>query len=159
MNQSLRPYGITLAFALVVVFAGLFLAGCESVPTSAPPGLTQAEFFQRAQEAADGNNWRTSLFYYETFIDRYPSDRANIAAARYEIAFIHYKLGNYSQAKSGFDTLLSEYKGPNADQLPEWPKVLAQKILAEVDQHLGITPDAKVSGTGNAAAAPVSAAK
>ncbi len=68
MNQSLRPYGLPLAFVLVVVFAGLFLAGCESVPTSAPPGLTQAEFFQRAQEAADVNNWRTSLLKSEAIL-------------------------------------------------------------------------------------------
>lgn len=137
MNQKRRSRVLYIGLVLLAVFAGMLLAGCESVPRKIPEGLTQAEFFQRAQEAADNNNWRTSLLYYQTFINRYPSDRSNIAAAKYEIAFIHYKLGMYAQSKTEFEAMLNEYKGPNADQLPQWPKVLGEKILAKVDAHLG----------------------
>ncbi len=137
MNQKRRSPALYIGPVLLALLAGILLAACESVPRKIPDGLTQAEFFQRAQEAADNNNWRTSLLYYQTFIDRYPTDRSNVAAARYEIAFIHYKLGMYAQSKTEFEGLLNEYKGPNADQLPEWPKVLGEKILAKVDAHLG----------------------
>lgn len=147
MNQKRRSRVLYIELVLLALFAGMLLAACESVPSKIPEDLTQAEFFQRAQEAADNNNWRTSLLYYKTFIDRYPSDRSNIAAARYEIAFIHYKLGIYRQSKTEFEGLLNEYKGPNADQLPQWPKVLGEKILVKVDTHLG----EKAAAAGGAA--------
>jgi len=120
--------------------ATLLLAGCQTVPKEAPPGMTQAEFFQKAQEAADKNEWSTSLFFYRTFEKRFPNDKANIAASDYEIAFIYYKLQDYKVAKTGFERLLAKYSGPDASALPAWPQVLAQEILKEVDVHLGIDP-------------------
>ena len=120
--------------------ATLLLAGCQTVPKEAPPGMTQAEFFQKAQEAADQNEWNTSLFFYRTFEKRFPNDKANIAASDYEISFIYYKLQEYKVAKAGFQRLLTKYSGPDASALPAWPQVLAQEILKEIDTRLGIDP-------------------
>lgn len=130
-----RLLGAVLA-SLVVLFA---LTGCETVPKNVPEGLSQAELFQRAQEAADKSNWNAALVYYQTFLDRYPDDLQNVASARYEIAFIHYRLDKLKVSQQEFNDLLAMYSGPNADKLPQWPKVLATDILKKIDAKLNPT--------------------
>lgn len=118
---------------LVLSALGVLLAGCETVPKNVPEGLSQAELFQRAQEAADKYNWKAALVYYSTFLERYPDDRGNGAAAKYEIAFIHYRLGDLKTARQEFQDLLKLYDASDADKLPQWPKVLADDILKKID--------------------------
>ncbi len=112
------------------------LSACQSSPPEIPQSLSQAEFFQRAQEAADRYDWNTALAYYTTFTERFPMDTANICAAEYEIGFIYYKQKNYEQAKQKFQELLTRYEADNASALPQWPKVLAVKLLKTIDELL-----------------------
>ncbi|GAB4221577.1 MAG: hypothetical protein Kow009_11480 [Spirochaetales bacterium] len=93
------------------------------------------QFFQRAQEESDNYRWDNALLYYETFLERYPNDLPNVLAARYEIAFIHYKKGQYAEAKKLFEELLETYKQfDNPLSVPQWPKVLAEKVLKKIEE-------------------------
>ncbi|MFO7975916.1 MAG: hypothetical protein R6V12_14920, partial [Candidatus Hydrogenedentota bacterium] len=51
--------------------------------------------------------------------------------AEYEIAFIKYKQ-NAPAAEQLFRDLLARYEEEGAELLPAWPKVLAEKLLAEI---------------------------
>ncbi len=121
-------------FALLAA-AVFFSAGCKSAPPVIPDGLSPPEFFQRAQEEADNDRWDNALLYYETFLRQYPDDLPNILAARYEIAFIGYKKGQYDEAKKGFQALLDTYKEfPNPLAVPQWPRVLSEKLLKIIEE-------------------------
>lgn len=89
--------------------AALVLTACQSTPDTIPEGLSQAELFQRAQEAYFDNNFEAARLYYETFLDRYPDDTENRIAARYEIAFIYYKEGRLDEAEQRFQSILERY--------------------------------------------------
>jgi hypothetical protein len=51
----------------------------------------------------------------------------------YEIGFIDYKAGKYAEANSLLQQLLARYDGPDAASLPARYKILAQKVLPEVE--------------------------
>ena len=129
--STLARIGLSLGFALTI-------AACRTVPApeDIPDGLSQAEMFQRAQEAVDEENWDAALVYYETFLDRFPEDHANRAAAKYEVAFIYYRQGNLTTAEELFDAVLADYENPDiADQLPEWPRILSAKLLGMIEEE------------------------
>ncbi|MFP4300906.1 MAG: hypothetical protein ACOC47_04270 [Alkalispirochaetaceae bacterium] len=114
----------------------LLLSACQTELPEIPEDLSQAEFFQRAQDAADDNEWEVALHYYETFIERYPDDEANIAAAEYEIAFIHYKMEEYRTSRELFEELLLKYEEDEDDTLPPWVEILSEKILSTVNERI-----------------------
>ena len=72
------------------------------------------------------------MHYYETFLERYPDVTNDVLAARYEIAFLHYQMGNIEAAREGFRSLLESYESSEEDGLVEWPRVLAERLLAEI---------------------------
>ena len=121
-------------FLVVTLFAAVLAFSCASGPTSIPDDLTAAELIQRAQEASDRNKFRVSLEYYETVIQRFPSDIDSICAAEYEIAFIHYKQKKYDIAKIEFTDLLERYNTPDEELLPPQFKILSQKIMAKITE-------------------------
>jgi outer membrane protein assembly factor BamD (BamD/ComL family) len=116
------------ALAFIVI---ALLLSCQSVPTEIPDDLTQVELIQSAQEAADQENWEAAIAYYQAIVDRFPQDRPGTATALYEIAFIHYKTGDTEAAQSEFEQLLGMYDF-EANLLPEWPKILAERLLSEI---------------------------
>jgi outer membrane protein assembly factor BamD (BamD/ComL family) len=129
--SSFRALGLAL-------LAGLALVSCRTVPApeDIPEGLSQAEMFQRAQEAVDEENWEAALVYYETFLERFPNDNANRAAAKYEVAFIYYRTGDLAAAEELFEALLQDYEDPAlAPELPQWPRILATKLLAMIEEE------------------------
>lgn len=108
----------------------LLAAGCASAPPDIPPDLSVALFFQRAQEAADNFSWNNALLYYTTFLERYPDNVPEGLAARYEIAFIHYKQGENEKAVELFQDVVKRYKDlSDPFSVPQWPRVLADKLL------------------------------
>jgi outer membrane protein assembly factor BamD (BamD/ComL family) len=116
-------------YAAPVFLILCLLAGCSSGPPIIPEDLSVLQFFQRAQEQTDVNAWENALTYYETFISWYPDDLPNVAAARYEIAFIRYKQGDYEKALKDFQDLLNFYEESSLPlDFPMWPKVLAYKM-------------------------------
>lgn len=118
---------------LSVVFV-LIIAGCQSAPEEIPPNLSQMEMFQRAQEAADEDDYDQALRYYQEFIARYPDDESSIIEAEYEIAFIAYKQERYDEALSGFNAILASYDDGTGRQLPEWPRVLSARLIERIDE-------------------------
>ena len=144
----LKAVGLT--FVAVII-----LAACQTELPEIPENLTQPEFFQRAQDAADENNWPLALHYYRTFIERYPDDEDNGIAAEYEIAFIHYKMEKYETSRRLFNELLSRYEADEDNSLPAWPEILSEKILAKVNEEIESSGpgliDTESSGTEDAA--------
>ncbi|MFP4376231.1 MAG: tetratricopeptide repeat protein [Spirochaetales bacterium] len=121
-----RFYYATLLLSAIV------MAGCQTTPTEIEPDLSQAELIQLAQEAADAENWNTAIVYYEELVERYPNDRASVATARYEIAFIEYKQNDLETARAGFEQVIGMYDF-ESEALPEWPLVLSQVLLQKME--------------------------
>ena len=119
---------------LILPAVVLLAVSCASKPVVIPDDLTVMELIQRAQEASDRNKYKVSLQYYETIIERFPSDIDSICAAEYEIAFIHYKQKKYDIAKVEFNNLLKRYNTPDEELLPPQFKVLSEKILAKITE-------------------------
>jgi outer membrane protein assembly factor BamD len=135
MKTSIATFfrGTTVLAIILVLFAS-----CKTVPEpeEIPEDLTQAELFQRAQEAVDEENWEAALVYYETFLTRFPQDHANRAAAKYEVAFIYYRRGELERAEALFEQLLQDYQDPALEgALPQWPRILAEKILTIIEEE------------------------
>ena len=117
---------------LVLLAAALALLGCATVPTEIPEDLSQAELIQLAQESADQENWEAAQAYYQAVLDRFSKDRVATVTAIYEIAFIDYKRGDLDEAHRGFERLLGMYDF-EGDVLPAWPRVLSERLMAEID--------------------------
>lgn len=132
MKSHLRRFGGVGALLLAL----LLFSACQTELPEIPEDLSQPEFFQRAQDAADENKWEVSLHYYETFIDRYPNDEDNVVAAEYEIAFIHYKMEEYRRSRELFEQLLQKYEEDEENTLPAWPEILSEKILQKVNERI-----------------------
>jgi tetratricopeptide (TPR) repeat protein len=118
--------------ALIVLFVG----SCQSTPDEIPPDLSRMEMFQRAQEASDDGRYEQALAYYEEFIRRYPDNPGAIVEAEYEIAFIAYKQDQLSDAREGFQEILSKYESAGTNTLPAWPRVLSEKLVARIDERV-----------------------
>jgi len=117
-----------------LIVAAALAASCATKPIVIPDELTAAEMIQRAQEASDRNRYNISLQYYQTIIDRFPTDTDSICAAEYEIAFIHYKQKKYDIAKAEFTELLDKYNTPDEELLPPQFKVLSQLIMKKITE-------------------------
>ena len=110
-----------------------FFVACTTAPEDIPETLTQPEYFQQAQEAVEVRNWDAALAYYRAVIERYPQDTETVVAAEYEIAFIAYKRGLTEEAADGFRSVLERYEEGVGPQMPEWPRILSEKLLAEIE--------------------------
>ena len=122
-------------YCLILICIVIF-ASCKTTPDQIDENLTPPEFFQYAQEAVvERNDYKTALMYYQTFIERFPEDMANVVAAEYEIAFIHYKKNDYETAKQLFTSLLARYDDEESSRLPRWPAVLAEKLLNVIGEE------------------------
>jgi outer membrane protein assembly factor BamD (BamD/ComL family) len=132
------------AFGLAV------LAGCSSGPPVIPEDLSVLQFFQRAQEESEYNEWENALIYYRTFIERHPDDLPNVTAARYEIAYINYKQENYEEAAKGFRELLDFYEKTELPlSFPLWPRVLSQRVMQTMrDKGVLLEDSAPAIGAG-----------
>ena len=114
--------------------AAILAISCATKPVAIPDDLTPAELIQRGQEASDRSRYKISLQYYETIIERFPSDIDNILAAEYEIAFIHYKQKKYDIAKIEFTDILERYNTPDEELLPPQFKILSQIVLSKIEE-------------------------
>lgn len=131
-----------LFFAVAaVLLLGLVACRTPPAPEDIPEDLTAMEFFRLGQEATSAQRWETALTYYQVFLERNPEDLHYGPAAEYEIAFIHYKRGEYSVAERKFQDLLARYETPESDEMPEWPRILSERILYEIiPEETGSTP-------------------
>ena len=120
---------------LTLVAAVILPVSCQSTPEEIPPDLSRMEMFQRAQEASDDGRYELALRYYREFIDRFPDDRGSIIEAQYEIAFIAYKQEQFDTAEERFRAILASYTADEGGSLPEWPRVLSEKLLEIIDER------------------------
>ncbi|UCF99873.1 MAG: hypothetical protein JSV89_10140 [Spirochaetaceae bacterium] len=126
-------------FVITAVVSLLTL--CYSVPDEIEAGLTPLEYFQRAQEATDASRYALAIAYYEKFQEQYPVEQhpeeldRNIWA-EYEIALLHSKMGKNKLALELFDALLAKYESGDFPDLPEGPRILAEKVKARIEEKL-----------------------
>ncbi|WP_319559967.1 tetratricopeptide repeat protein [Marispirochaeta sp.] len=121
---------------LIILTITVFFSSCVGVPApeDIPADLSPMEYFQRAQEAvAQRNDYDTAMVYYQTFKERFPEDLQENVEADYEIAFLHYKKGEYTAAKAMFNEIIARYETEQASRLKEWPLILSRKVLAKIE--------------------------
>ncbi|MBU0935133.1 MAG: hypothetical protein KKI09_07500 [Spirochaetes bacterium] len=123
---------------LVLVLLGLLLLplllGCTSTPPSAEvvQDLSAAEMIQRAQELSDLNDWAGASAWYQATLVKFADDLDVSTMCRYELAFVSYKQGRYSEAETQFRALLNDYNGPDGAYMPPRFYTLAQKVLETI---------------------------
>ncbi len=130
---------------IAVVLALVAAAGCRSTVDPLAQDLTPDQYFQRAIEASDKDNYRLALRYYEAFQAKFPNDAARNIWASYEIALLHHKLGDDDKAIELFDQLLARYENQPADAPPLPPR--AARARREGQGHY---PEEPQAGTGRA---------
>jgi len=127
---------LNILFKLVTIAAlASLLLVCSSVPDEIEEGLSPMEYFQRAQEASDGGRYALSMAYYEKFQQQYPEERDRNVWAEYEIALLYHKMDKNRIALERFEALLERYESGEPD-LPEGPRILAEKVKARVEEIL-----------------------
>jgi len=132
----MRTTTSTRILPLFIVIAAL-LGACASQPEEIPEELEPIEYFQRAQKiASEDENYALAKRYYKTFIERYPDDIQRIVEAKYEIAYLSYKQGDYDLSRQQFEEMLSYYEDEGSNILPRWPQVLAEKVLDKMSSNL-----------------------
>lgn len=128
-----------LAAAFLLQF---FLAACKSGPPVIDEELSPEALLQTAQEQViRHNDYETALFYYEAFIERFPSIPNKIIEAKYEIGFIKYRQKKYDEAKVQFTQIIEAYSGSEAQSFPSWPYILATKLLETIDEKTGVASE------------------
>ena len=123
-----------LLFMMLIV---LLLASCQTLRKDLEnPDLTPEEFFQKAQEAViDWNRYKLAIQFYEEFMRRYPDMKSKIIEAEYEIAFINFKQRKFDEAEARFTQIIDKYNTDDAVYYPEWPAVMANKVLENIAEE------------------------
>jgi tetratricopeptide (TPR) repeat protein len=109
------------------------VAGCKTPVDPMTLDLTADQYFQRAIEATDRDNYKLAVGYYEAFQAKFPDDRVRNVWAVYEIGMLYHKLGEDDKAIAMFDKVLSLYETQGANSpLPPAPRVLAEKVKTNI---------------------------
>ncbi|MDR0315828.1 MAG: hypothetical protein LBH97_02895 [Treponema sp.] len=118
-------------FQTLICLAAFCICACAT-SVVIPEDLSPDELIQRAQEASDRNRYPIALQYYQTLLERNPTNIDLICNAEYEIAFIHYKQKKYEEAKMELNALLVRYSAPDGDRLPQKFGRLASIVLDRI---------------------------
>lgn len=130
-----RTHTLSAAACIAACFIVFLFAGCASAPEEISADLSPAEYFQKGQEAANAGRYDQAEGYYRMFLQNYPDDRARGVEAEYEIAFLAYKRGETEEAARLFEELLDKYRSEEAAAYPQWPRVLAAKVLDSIEEE------------------------
>ncbi len=132
---------VPLCAACVLAAAALLsLSSCKSAPQAVPADLSPAEYFQRAQDAAEKGDFSLALRYYQSFQERFPDDVEHGAWASYEIGFLYHKMGNNKKCMALLDDLLARYA--KGEKLPDAPRILAQRVKTRLQAEAASAPAA-----------------
>ena len=112
----------------------MILVSCVSGPVQVPDDMPPSKIIQKAQEATDINKYKLAVQYYQVLLERYGDINEYYITGEYEIAFIRYKQKKYNEARRGFENLLVLYSAQGGETLPPQFKVLAEKVLAHMNQ-------------------------
>ncbi|MBN1696291.1 MAG: tetratricopeptide repeat protein [Spirochaetales bacterium] len=113
----------------IVLAAGI---GCQSTINPHEEDVTGEKLFQLAYEETDNQNYDKALSYYRVFQERFPEDITGNLWATYEIAFLYHKKGNDNKALDLFNELLRRYEEEDGAQLPQAPRILAEKVIQNI---------------------------
>ncbi len=127
-----------VAGAALTIGGGAAVLGCASDLPPLDADLTPAEFFQAAQEATAQGRYDRAIGYYQTYRQRYGTDPApdqvdRLLWADYEIAFLHHKKGDDETALLLLHELVQRYAQPQAVNYSAAPRVMAQRVIAELE--------------------------
>ena len=111
----------------------LTLSACKTVDTNFTPNTPTEVYFQRAQQASDQYDYRTSLKIYSELLAKKDLDMPTRVSALYEVAFLHFKMGDKPLAKTEFQKILNMYNDPTLGNLPIWVQILSTKIMNEIN--------------------------
>lgn len=136
--MKMRP-ATTAILLLALIGAVLFVAACRSAPPVVTEGLSAAEVFQRAQDAAEKGDSLAAIRYYEAFKEKRPDDLERVAWASYEIAFLYHKMKKNDTALVLLDQLLAVYAN-EGDGLPPAPRILAEKLKSRIEPKPPVKP-------------------
>ena len=120
---------IIFAVAITLILG----VGCQTISTVFDPGAVPESYFQRAQSASGVSDYATALVIYQKFLASGLADVGYELSAKYEIAFLHYKMGKKDLAKTEFQDILTKYADPDRPvALPGWVKSLSELMLKKV---------------------------
>jgi outer membrane protein assembly factor BamD (BamD/ComL family) len=119
---------------LLLIIILINFVSCVSGPVQVPDDMPPSKIIQKAQEATDINKYKIAVQYYQVLLERYGHINEYHVTGVYEIAFIRYKQKKYIEARRSFESLLVLYNSEGGETLPPQFKVLAEKVLATMDQ-------------------------
>jgi outer membrane protein assembly factor BamD (BamD/ComL family) len=119
---------------LLLVFASM--TSCSSTVDPYKEELSSELYFQKAHEASDNGNFPLAIDYYKAFQQKFPDEIKGNLWASFEIAFIYHKQGNNDEAIKLFQALLDKYALPGAADYPQAPKILTEKVLADIQNKM-----------------------
>ena len=124
------PLCRVLVFSLAVA---VLLGACAGTPAPVrTDGLSASKLVQLAQSAADKGNYSLAMEYHQAVRDRFPDDKERSLWSSYEIAFLYHKMGQDEEAVRLLDALIQSYVDGNDPGLPQGPRVLAEKVKANI---------------------------
>ena len=121
------------ALALAMV-AALLAVSCKYAPPPLADDAPSAIYFQRAQAAADDNDFDKAMGIYQKFLDNQPNaSHEDTFSARYEIALLKKKKGKFAESEADFQSILADLGDlDKSSGAPGWIKLLTQKMLQDV---------------------------
>jgi tetratricopeptide (TPR) repeat protein len=127
---------IAKSLAIVVALVAVSFQACSSFNEKEVSTLGKAKIFQRAYEAMDAGDYDGALRYYDAFRQIFPNDLSGNLWASYEVAFIYHKMGNNALAVKLFEELLAKYKNEGTPSWPQAQKILAERIVKDLQKNL-----------------------
>ena len=128
-NSSMKNF---FPYLTICLLAGSLVA-CVSNKVQIPEDLKPLKIIQLAQEATDRNRYNVALQYYQALQERNLGNDELVCTAEYEIAFIRYKQKKYVPAREQLEALLQRYNAPDVEFLPPQFRVLAQKVIEQIN--------------------------
>ncbi len=128
-----------ILLSVLCVTVLVLLASCATQSRTLPDGLTAAEIFQRAQDAADRGDYTLAITFYQECQTRYPDDKDHMVWASYEIAFLYHKMGKNDKAATLIDALLTQYAN-QGDTVPPAPILLSQRLKDRLEASIPKKP-------------------
>ncbi|MBN1523460.1 MAG: hypothetical protein JW904_03150 [Spirochaetales bacterium] len=130
---------------LIMITGGIFLS-CASEEPVITDDMIEEDYFQRAQEASDHENYKLALKYYYQFKERYPDNLEKNTWASYEIAFLYHKTGDDAKSIELLNELLALFAQDKTGVLPKAVKVLAETVKQKI-QEKSTPPPVDTSST------------
>ena len=134
-----RTVGARPVWAGIALLLGgaCLLASCASGPDDLSDEIMPGEYFQHAQEAAAVADFGGAMAWYQAYRERYadnptPGQQNLLLWAEYEMAFLHHKMGDDRTAVRLLGELLERYETPEAATYAPAPRILALRVIEEL---------------------------